>query len=292
MCFTVPVKALKQRNCEKGEAWLFGHPFVKERFVCSFLTLILCIFLVVLPHPSTRAEDLTVLTEEWKPLSFVGENGKPTGLAVEIVRDIMKRLNLPGSIHIVPWARAYRTALVTPNVVIFSMTQTVEREQLFKMIGPIALGKTILYAKKGSGLTITSLEEAKQLTAIGVYSDTAAQQILTQAGFTNLQLVPSPDLNIRKLMKGRIDVFSGVNLTVGELLSKEGLSRDAVEGLYTIGENRLHIAMSKATPETIVDQWKTALEKMHNDGRFERIYHRWLPGEEAPPQVERIGWKE
>jgi polar amino acid transport system substrate-binding protein len=157
------------------------------------------------------------------------------------------------------------------------------------MIGPIALGKTTFYAKKGSGITISSFDEAKQLTAIGVYRDTAAEQILTQEGFTNLFIAAYPIQNVKMLMGGRIDVLSGVNLTIGQLLAEEGLSRDAVESVYSFGENRLHISMSKGTSETIVQAWKAALEEMQQDGTFSRIYHKWLPGEETPEQVERVG---
>ncbi len=196
---------------------------------------------------------------------------------------------MPDTIKIIPWARAYRTALDDPNVVLFAMTQTPEREQLFKMIGPIALGKKTFYAKKGSGITISSFEDAKQLNAIGVYRDTAAEQILKQEGFTNLDIVSSPIQNVKKLMAGRIDVLSGVNLTIRQLLQGAGLSYDAVESVYSFGENRLHIAMSKGTSETIVQAWKAALEEMQQDGTFSRIYQTWLPGEKTPEQVERIG---
>ena len=255
----------------------------------KYLTLIVLLSLLFFCGSPVWADELTILTEEWKPISFSGEDGKPTGLAVEIVQEILRRLNVPDTIEIVSWARAYRMALNDPNVVLFAMTQTPEREQLFKMIGPIAVGKKTFYAKKGSGITISSFDEAKQLTAIGVYRDTAAEQILTQKGFTNLTITSYPIQNVKMLMKGRIDVLSGENLTIGELLAEAGLSRDAMESVYSFGENRLHIGMSKGTSETIVQAWKAALEEMQQDGTFSRIFHKWLPGEETPEQVERVG---
>ncbi len=255
----------------------------------KYLAFVFILSLIVFLGSPVWAEELTILTEEWKPISFSGKDGKPTGLAVEIVRDILRRLNAPDTITIFPWARAYKMVLADPNVVLFAMTQTPEREQLLKMIGPIAIGKTTFYAKKGSGITISSFKDAKQLNDIGVYRDAAAEQILKKEGFTNLQIVTSPIQNVKKLMLGRIDILSGVNLTIGQLLQAVDLPRDAVESVYSFGENRLHIAMSKGTSETIVKAWKAALEEMHQDGTFARIYKKWLPGEEIPGQVERVG---
>lgn len=258
----------------------------------KYAALIIIVALILFHAAPVWGDDVVILTEEWKPVSFAGEEGRPTGLAVEIVQEILRRLHTYDEIKIVPWARAYRMALEEPNVVVFPMTQTPEREQLFKMIGPIAIGKTTFYAKKGSSITINSFADAQQLNAIGVYRDTAAEQILTEAGFSNLEVVSSPIHNVRKLMAGRIDLLSSVNLAIGELLSEEGFSHEAVVSVYSFGENRLYIAMSRGTSETIVQAWKRELEEMLQDGTFSRIYHKWLPREEVPQRVERIGARE
>lgn len=236
----------------------------------------------------SRAAELQILTEEWPPVSF-SNNGKPDGLGVEIVREILKRVNTPDTIKIYPWARAWNMVITEPNIVLFTVTRTEEREKLLTMIGPVAIGTTNFYAKKGSGITIHNLEDAKKAKLIGVYRSAVEEQILTKENFTNLDVTTLPSQSAQKLMIGRIDLWCNANLTAGSILKEAGYSIDDVESVYTIMENHLYIAMSKGTPEDVANQWKDALEAIKKDGTFARIYNKWLPGEHAPEQTERIG---
>ena len=62
---------------------------------------------------SLRAQPLNIYTEEWSPISF-SVDGKPDGLAVQVVQEIQKRINNPDPIKVVPWARGWK--MLTENV--------------------------------------------------------------------------------------------------------------------------------------------------------------------------------
>ena len=53
--------------------------------------------------------------------------------------------------------------------VAFEMSYTKVREDKFKWVGPLATKRDILVAKKGSGIKINSLEDAKKVKCIGTY---------------------------------------------------------------------------------------------------------------------------
>jgi len=110
--------------------------------------------------PSLHGVELMILTENLAPLNFV-KDGVFVGPAVEIVQEIQHRVGSRVQIEVYPWARAYRMALEEENIVLFGMAQTEEREDKFNWIGPIARKTDILVAKKGSGIKINSLEDAK-----------------------------------------------------------------------------------------------------------------------------------
>ncbi len=234
------------------------------------------------------ADDLMIFTEEWKPISF-SENDKLKGLGVEVVQEILRRLGMKDNIRIVPWARGWNMLTENPNVVLFTMTRTDEREKLFTMIGPVAIGTTNFYAKKGSGITIRKLEDAKRFKRIGVYRSAVEEQILTKENFTNLEVTSMPLNSAKKLMLGRIDLWCNANITAGKILEEAGFVIDDVENVYTIMENHLYIAISKGTSERVVNMWKEALESIKKDGTFAKIYSKWLPGEKPPEKTERIG---
>ncbi len=252
------------------------------------MLLFICMHLVVCALTG-YAQDVQVFAEEgWPPITF-SEDGKGTGLGVEAVREMLDRMDMPDIIEVVPWARGWKMLTEYQNVVLFTMTRTPEREAMFTMVGPVAIGTTNFYAKKGSGITIDSLEEAKQVESVGVYTSAVEEQILTKEGFKNLDPAIYPTQTAKKLMRDRITLWCNANLTVGKILNEAGYTVDDVENVFTITENHLYLAFSQGTSEEMITQWMNALKAIKADGTFARIYEKWLPGETPPETVERIG---
>lgn len=232
--------------------------------------------------PSSHAADLTVVTEEWPPMSFM-LNGKPAGVAVEVVEEILNRLKSPVQIQIVPWTVGYQLAQENPGVVLFSMISTEEREKKFKLFGRLATVRTNFYAKSDSNIAISRLSDAKNVGKIGVYKDTFEELFLKENGFANLDNSAVTPVEVaQKLMKGDVDLWAEINISVGNILEKAGYSRENVVELYTISEDDLYIAFSKSTPVETVLQWQNALIEMKKDGAFAKIYAKWLPNETPP----------
>lgn len=248
----------------------------------------LAVLSVLLQTQNICAEGLQVLTEEWDPISF-SVDGRPSGLAVEVVVEIMRRLDQHFPVRIVPWARGWKMVTERPNVVLFTTTRTDEREKLFAMVGPVAVGTTNFYVKKGSKIHLETLEDAKKIKKIGVYRSSVEEQLLLAAGFTNLEETSLPVHTAKKLMAGHIDVWCNANLTAGKIMENAGFDGESIENIFTIRENLLYIAFSKGTPRDTILTWKSALEVMKRDGTFTKIYERWLPGEAPPLYTELIG---
>jgi hypothetical protein len=150
----------------------------KKRFT------LMAAFLLFFPQ-SILAEELMILTENLPPLNYV-ENGVLVGPAVEMVKEIQRRVDSNDQIQVYPWARAYRMALEEENIILFGMARTKVRENKFKWIGPIAEKRDILAAKKGSGIKIDNLEDAKKVAYIGTLRDDTKEIFLKKQGFTNL----------------------------------------------------------------------------------------------------------
>ncbi len=257
-------------------------------FIQSCILFLFGLAILAVSTLPVHSQTLTILTEEWKPVSF-SENGKVKGLGVEVVQEIIKRLDSREKIQVLPWARAWELFMKRPNVVLFTMTRTDEREKLFTMIGPVAIGTTNFYSKKDRNIKISTLDDARKVDRIGVYRSAVEEQILTGKNFTNLDATALPVLSAKKLMTGRIDLWCNANLTAASILEDAGFSIDDVVNVFTISENHLYIALSRGTDEKIVRQWLHTLESIKEDGTFARIYHKWLPGEKVPQKVERIG---
>ena len=227
------------------------------------------------------AQELTVLSEENPPFNFI-KDGVFTGSSTEVVREIMRRLDLPAEIQVLTWARAYQLALTQPNVVLFSTARTQEREDLFHWVGPIYKVRFGFYARRGAGPYLTCLADAKKVAAIATYKDDVREQLLKSQGFTNLDSSKSPASNLKKLLAGRVDLWLYSNLGVPSIARQIGIDPDEVELILPFTDVYAYIAISKGTPRVVADKWQAALDDMKREGSFERINKQWLPAESIP----------
>jgi polar amino acid transport system substrate-binding protein len=222
----------------------------------------------------SHAASLRILTEDLPPLNYV-KDGVLVGPSVEMVREIQRRIGSTEKIQVYPWARAYQIALEEENVVLFGVSHTPPREDKFTWIGPLATKRDILVARKGAGLVINSLADAKRVRRIGVLRDDTKEEFLEGHGFTNLEPVSDERKNAQKLMMGRIDlwVFKKPGLkTVCELA---GVDYDAVEEVFHLRETKVDIAFSLKTPPAVVEQWRAAFADMVADGTVAAIRSKW-----------------
>ena len=106
------------------------------------------------------SQELKIYTINEPPLNFIKGN-KISGVATDIVREILKRTNDTSTIEAIPWSRAYNYAETEKNVILFSMGRIPQRENIFKWVGPIARKRAMLLAKSGSRIKVEKLEDAK-----------------------------------------------------------------------------------------------------------------------------------
>lgn len=244
---------------------------------CLCLLLGLVIFAGAAHCAPAEPLKLTILTEEYPPVSFM-KDGKVSGFVTDIVREIMARQKISDTIRLVSWDEAYNTALKNPNVVLFSTERTDKREKLFQWVGPVGKNSAIFYAKKGSGIKINSLDDAKKLAGIATTKDWFTEQYLKGQGFKNLISSPVPATNVKQLMDGSVQVSIFTDITVPEIVKKAGYSMDNIEPVFVVSNTYFYIAMSQGTSREIVKKWQNALDDMKKDGTFEKIYRKYLPG--------------
>lgn len=240
--------------------------------IASTTALISCLF-VLIPL-SASAANFKIMTEDYPPYNYT-HDGRLTGLSTEVVREIAKRVGHPADIALLPWARGYGLIKQQDGMILYSMTRTKEREALFKWVGPIASNKWVFFARKGSGIVLASLDDARKVGKIGAYKDDAAEMFLKGEGFTNIDSVVDDAQNVPKLVAGRTDLW-----IVGELIgiqkAKEHGAYDQLEKVLDIKDTQLYIAFSKNTPDNDIDRWQKALDEIKADGTYDAIVRKYL----------------
>jgi len=230
-----------------------------------------------------RAEIITAYTDHEPPMNFTqGRNqfnakeDEVKGFAPDVVRELMRRTGDKGTISIIPWVRSYDLLKTQPNVMLFSMARTPMREASFQWVGPLAYSKSLIYVKRGSAITIGSLDDARKLEKIGVLLEDSKEQYLKALGFTNLD---SESNNwpgtFRKLISGKISALAMTDLDLPNIARNEGLNPSDFQPVYELFLTRLYIGISKSTDPALVRRWQLSLDAMKADGTFEKIAQKW-----------------
>jgi ABC-type amino acid transport substrate-binding protein len=219
---------------------------------------------------------LDLMSEDYPPYNYPDQNGNPTGISVDIVRQIIKNTGDKDNITILPWARSYHDIQTKKDQVLFVMTRTKERENLFKWVGPVASNDWVLFAKKGKGFKIDSLQDAKNSKyTIGTYKNDACEIFLLSNGFTNISSVPDDSLNVKKLAYDRIDLWI-VGEYQGLIKVKRSKHKPELEKVLDVKHTELYIAFSKDVSNDIVQRWQKELDKLKKNGEYQQILAKYL----------------
>ena len=213
---------------------------------------------------------MKIYTEDSPPANYL-ENGRLKGLAVNIVREILSRLNMPDNIQVVPWARGYTLALTQPGVALFSTTRLPQREKLFKWVGPLYSQTWGFYARTDSPITISSLDQARAVGRIGTYYKDAKEQYLLANGFRNLVSTNRNLSNIRHLMDGSIDLWVSSDFNMPYLARQAGINPERLKLIFPFKRVQNYIAFSNQSPDALVDLWQQTLDELKLDGTYDRL---------------------
>ena len=225
--------------------------------------LLVGIFVLMACAGPVQTNKLRVLTEEYPPYNYTGDNGTLTGSSTALVKAIIGKLGLDTKIEVLPWAQAYEQVLSNPNVALFSTARTPEREGDFMWVGPLGSYENWLYAKKGSMVRVNSLDEAKAVSSIAAVKDEAGQQKLARLGFINFAFTDSTADGLRKLMSGEADLWLGTQADVELVAKKAGVDATQIEPAVFVHKVDLYIAFNKNMPAATVEQWQKALDSLN-----------------------------
>lgn len=229
---------------------------------------------------SANAQELTIVTENFRPYNYE-ENGKVTGIATEIVQAVFDKMNLQTPIEVYPWARAYQMALEQPNVMIYSIVRSPEREKLLKWVGPLCprVNMYLYKLKKRPDIQLNSLEDAKRYT-MGVVRDSLPHQYFRQKGFEenrNLYLISTQDALIKNFFMERVDLIMSDDLQYAKQAKALGFSPDDMEQAFPLSELNIefYMAFNLQTSDELVGKVNAAFEQIKAEGKIDAIIEKY-----------------
>lgn len=248
----------------------------------KMLRLLLWVGLIWASAAAQATTTVTCVTEENRPVNF-WENGKVTGFSTEVVEAVLKEIDVRAEIQIMPWARAYATALHKENVLIFSIMRTPEREHLFKWVGVISPpDSSYLYALRERHIKLDNLSDALNYKIATINGD-AREQYLESKGFVKgrqLHGNAQPKTNYEKLKLGRVDLWAMSDMVAADIVRREGgeLSKTLVRALQLteLGSGGSYMAFGPQTDDALVDRFRKGLDVIKANGTFAALQKKWF----------------
>jgi len=217
---------------------------------------------------ATQQYKLNITSGELPPYSYL-EDKKLTGLSVEIVKEIQRRVGSQYKIRNKPWGRVIKESHEI-NTMTFPLARVPYREKLYKWIGPIYTDSFVFVVKKENYTKILNINELKDIT-VGVNLGAPTTKRLQSLEFTKLIIITSEIKLSKMFIRDRFQSWYSPKLMIFDMLNKLDYNLNDIRILYKDKPLKWYIVTSLDVEDEIIDLWQTELDNMKVDGTFEKI---------------------
>lgn len=204
---------------------------------------------------------LTVVTEDFAPYSY-SENGKIVGYSTELVGVALQRAKIDYSLTIYPWARAFQMARSKPNVLIYSVVRTREREHQLQWIAAIAPRSVYVYKLAARhDIQVRTLSDLGRYRVAATRGDVVEEQLLA-LGLTG-DLAALDESSLRKMVAGRVDLMVASELSIQAVCSNAHVACALLERTIAMpGVGEYYVAASLDTPAATVQALRAEFARL------------------------------
>ncbi|MFD2206097.1 substrate-binding periplasmic protein [Kiloniella antarctica] len=228
----------------------------------------------IISSTAKSSEPIQLVTLDYPPYEYT-ENDEVKGLAVNVVREIFRRLDHKVEISVLPWARSLK--LVERGEVdgIFTIYKTSEREQFLDYSNEVLMDQEVsLFVRKGFPVSkinqLTDLAGYNFGARIGVSYGEKFDQADADGTLREVHRVFDGDMLVKLLINSRIDVVPFNRLGGFYRFERMGVRDKLVEIQPPIQSVPSFIAFSKRRHLTgLRDQVDTMLKEMKADGSYQ-----------------------
>ncbi len=249
-----------------------------------FFSLVLFFSSALLLYAQDEMKVAFPISPPWRHLT----DGKIDGVDGIILNALAQKLDAKITFSILPFKRCLKEIEMGRNDIMSGLLFRSEREQFLHYIKPAYKKKSnkAFFVLKDNGPTIEKYNDLAPLT-IGVRMGVKYFPKFDTDPLLAKDAVRENDLNIGKLLKGRIDTFI-ISREVGEYLIKQAKASDRIE-MADFGyskENPVYIGISKKSPWAKRHaEISTIFAEMASSGEIDRLIEGYFTryGMPIPP---------
>lgn len=234
-----------------------------------------CILLGLVWSPAGLAagKTFTITTENYPP--YVDDRLSHQGWAMALARAILEPQGYEVILNLRPWARAMYESRTGQHDALYLAFRNKEREAWYVFSEPIAQMKTGLFKLKERPIGYATLQDLRPYL-IGLTRGAAVSSEFDQAEYLRKEASDNDVQGLKKLLRGRIDLFAGNQTVLQFLIDTEidPLSRERLEFIQPpLAIQGLHMAVSRQTADyqRKLDDFNRGLRRVMSDGTYQKI---------------------
>jgi len=231
--------------------------------------------LLILP---THAETLRMAIGEWAP--YTSESNAQGKLAEVLVTEALDTQGITVEYAYFPWKRSFEAVVAGDFDATFPWYTNEERdEQLIVSKVPLVQEQEVFFHRTDTDFDWSSLSDLSGLRVGGTIGYSHVQQ-LEDAGIS-VNTAASDDVNFKKLLNGRIDVFPASKI-VGNTMIKDLFSTEEARQLtfhpepLSQGDMFIMFSRNTAQGQQMADAFDQGLTELKNSGRYDDIIDQYL----------------
>jgi polar amino acid transport system substrate-binding protein len=224
-------------------------------------------------------------------------NDQPAGITTSLVQRILQLADLPAQFEVYPWARGFKLAKNTPNVLIFNMARTQDREDDFIWIGEVNCYQLSFFTlATRTDIALSSIEDAKAYS-IAAARDDFSSQWLQQQGFTK-QLHESIDIeqSWHLLRNGKVDLVVDDPFAATYMAQRMHLQPEDIRQVMPLPalSQKTWLALHKSSDPALVARLQQAFARVTQETIYQSALKlpgapaAELPGGVGEPQLQPI----
>ena len=244
-------------------------------------SFLLIVAIVVFYAPClAEMNEIAVVTETWPPFRIADETSecKYSGIDVDLLKEIAKRLKVTFKIRRLPWARCLVFMETGQADLITGLAYTPEREQYINYSKvPYYIVSPAFFVQKGKGHLIKRYSDLYNYT-IGHSINSAYFEPFNSDTALKKHAVPTEIQLIKMLAHGRLDVVIGTDSNVKYDIAKLGL-KEKIEAAHYIPDAKtpLFMGISKKSPfSKRYDEFNQTIKELFETGIVANIAEKYF----------------
>lgn len=221
--------------------------------------------------------EVKVVTELLEPYQVYNHDGSLGGFSTDVVTALFRHAGSKAQIEVMPWARAYSTALSAKNVMIYSITKSASRNGDFLWLGEFFEEKLCYWTLSKNDVAEQLVDKALKGKIFSAPRFSISAQYLFDNGFSNVYLTSNEMQSIEMLFLGRADFILATEYSLRLAVRNLGRDLNTVKRVFEnkVVSNPLSIAFNLETDKALFQHFQTAFREMTRNGTLFNITKKW-----------------